>query len=80
MLVLSQGGLVHATLPSALPELLLAPEKPLFSVNVYHREDVNTNRDAEQERAGCPDTPCPPPSILFGAGATQVAHPGEAQG
>lgn len=49
VLVLSQGGLVHATLPSALPELLLAPEKPLLSVNVHHREEVNMKRDAEQE-------------------------------
>lgn len=49
MLVLSQGGLVYATLPSALLELLLAPEKPLLSVNVHHREEVNMNRDAEQE-------------------------------
>lgn len=46
MLVLSQGG---ATLPSALLELLLAPEKPPLSVSVHHREEVNMNRDAEQE-------------------------------
>lgn len=46
LLVLSQGG---ATLPSALLELLLAPEKPPLSVSVHHREEVNMNRDAEQE-------------------------------
>lgn len=61
-----------ATLLSALLKLLLAPGKALLSVNVHQREEVTVNRVTRVS-----GYPCLLPSLLFRAGATQVALPRE---